>query len=372
MTTSPVLPLARKVEAVIDWLDVEFMTLGPHNGGKLKGKLGTSFVTPLNPGPGDYATRFIARFQDPGPLAQVIKTLRAAGVALEQGAFVRGIEVAFDLYPHDRAELAQLAAHLYKFAAKVADPENHRTFTGKDSSTYYIGNQGSKTIPADPVSQRIYAKATDGPDNSSGKQLPPEQHCARYEITLTGSGLPFSTLGEAAAFNFIELAPWFKWRRLKDGLDPLQLATISATKQIGSRRVVKLRVGGRREFDRRTMADTELNKRAHDALRSLTRRTRRGMRSLDFSEPKWIARRVEQGRFSDNCSSPPSPLHPQINARQDSLKALLADLAAAQGEVQDQGPFDEDEGYCLEQDKELMELAALLEGSLCRPSYFAH
>jgi hypothetical protein len=51
-----------------------------HNGGKLKGKLGASHVTALDPGPGDYATRFVARFQDPGPLAQVIKSLRAVGV----------------------------------------------------------------------------------------------------------------------------------------------------------------------------------------------------------------------------------------------------------------------------------------------------
>lgn len=325
MTTSPVLHLVRKVEAVIDWLTVEFMTPGPHNAGKLKGALGASHVTPMNPGPGDYTTHFVARFQDPGPFAQVIQTLRAAGVALEQGAFVRGIEIAFDLYAHDRDALVQLAAHLYKFASNVADPENHRTFNGPDGSTIYIGNQGSDTIPADPVSQRIYAKTTD-----RGQELPPELHRARYEITLTGSGLPFSTLGEAAAFNFIELAPWFKWRKLKGGLDPLQLATIKAAKQIGSRRVVKLRTGGRREFDRRTVADIELNKRAHDALRNLTRRVRRGMRSSDFSEPKWTACRVEKGAASNNCSFSPPPLHDTHHQDYDEeLTRLLADLLEA-------------------------------------------
>jgi hypothetical protein len=336
MTPSPILHFTRKVEAVIDWLTVEFMTPGPHNGGKLKDRLGASHVTPLNPGPGDYATHFIARFQDPGPFAQVHQHLRAAGVALEQGAFIRAIEIAFDLYAHDndRDTLAQLADRLYKFVAKVADPENHRTFNGQDSCTRYIGNHGSDTIPADPVAQRIYVKTID-----QGQELPPELHRARYEITLTGSGLPFSTLQQAAAFKFETLASWFKWRMLKGGLEPLQLAVVNASGQIGARRVVKLRAGGRREFDRRTVADTELNTRAHDALRALTRRARRGMPSSDFSEPKWPACRVERGPASNNSYLSPSPLHEarhQANEDQydpqgydEELTRLLADLFEA-------------------------------------------
>ena len=317
---SPILPLVRKVESVIDWLDLEFMTPGPHNGGKLKALLGASHVTPLNPGPGDYATHFVARFQDLGPLAQLIERLRAVGVAPEQGVFVRAIEIALDFYTHDRAALAQLAARLYKFAAKVADPENHRTITGPDGVTYYIGNQGSNAIPADPVSQRVYAKTTD-----HGQELPPELHRARYEITLTGSGLPFTTLEQAATFNFTELASWFKWRMLKSGLPPLQHVVINASGQVGARRTRKLRAGGRREFDRRTMADTELNTRAHEALRALTRRSRRGLGrmkapeksndqqpiSSDFSEPKWPVCRVERVPASNNSYFSPSPLNHQ-------------------------------------------------------------
>lgn len=347
---SPILPLVRSAAAVIDWLDLEFTTLGRHNGGKLKALLGASRVMPLDPGPGDYATRFVARLQDPGPLAQLIERLRVVGVAPEQGVSVRAIEVSFDLYTHDndRNTLAQLAARLYKFAAKVADPENHRTITGLDGVTYYIGNQGSDTITADPVSQRIYAKTAD-----HGQELPSELHRARYEITLTGSGLPFTTLDQAAVFDFTELAPWFKWRMLKSGLPPLQLVAINASGQVGARRTRKLRAGGRREFDRRTQADTELNTRAHEALRALTRRLRRGWWrvkpseksndqqpiSSDFSEPKWPACRGSAGGGSDNSYLAPFPLHEarhQANEDQydpqdydEGLIKLLADLLEA-------------------------------------------
>jgi hypothetical protein len=107
--------------------------------------------------------------------------------------FVRAIEIALDLYSHGNARhtLAQLAFHIYKFVAKVADPKNQRIISPQDNrvsveraraelrnflagKTLCIGNPGGKSIPAGHQAQRIYVKTID-----HGQELPPELHRAR-------------------------------------------------------------------------------------------------------------------------------------------------------------------------------------------------
>lgn len=322
-TAHPVLALLRPrggIKAVVDWLDVEFVTPRRWQPGWLNKKLGSSRVTALNLGADRTATYFQARFQDPESFAQVALALRErAGVTMESGVFVRGIEVAVDFYArdNDRAKLAQITAHLAQMLKKPVDVDNRRFVKGKNERTpqgkvlkkatvdgaqgftldcmiqrfmdgweLVIGNHGNEHHQASDAAQRLYVKDVD----NNEQPLPQDQHRARCEIRLQGNQLPFATLEQAAASNFEELADWFKWRMLKDDLSPLQRGLAGADGRLGARRIGNARNrkgGGQREFDTRTSADELLNSKVYDALRALTRRVSAGfpaVRTSDFPE----------------------------------------------------------------------------------------
>lgn len=125
---------------------------------------------------------------------------------------------------------------------------------------------GNKT---DPTSQRIYFKTTD----HNGKPIEDtREHRARIEVTLQGEALPMTTLEDWEGYSFKGLAEFFKFRVLKDGLDPTIKAAAEYPARIGKREKRNRREGGTRLYAKQTRADTALNRKAYDALRELTRR----------------------------------------------------------------------------------------------------
>jgi hypothetical protein len=128
--------------------------------------------------------------------------------------------------------------------------------------TLFVGNVD------DDCTQRYYFKKTDG----GGKiHLPEVDYRARAEITLKNAELPFSTLEEFVNFNFTWFAKFFKWRALKEDAPIWTKAKIQTSSHVS-----KLMVpGSRRKTPKHTAADSKLNERVYDALRSLTKSIQR-------------------------------------------------------------------------------------------------
>lgn len=267
------------------------------------------YVEALDETRGRSASIFRFRIQDPmrgWRIRQVLDRLRKR---FDFGHIqVVGIEVAFDTYCQGAnvRELAEIAADRYRFltAKPSADwyfyrrPGEGRRYINDDNmigqhrdlvKCFAEGWQLTEcNSQAADIRFHAYVKTRD-----SGCDLPPQEYCARLEITLQGAALPLTTVDELERFNFTRLSRHFKFRRLADGLHPAArhaLMTWSKS-QLGRggryRRPNWNRIGtysGISKFRGSTIANDDLNEAAYECLRKLTRdwRSRRGY--ADFPE----------------------------------------------------------------------------------------
>lgn len=281
----------------IDWIELEIQTIQQTNSQTVRRKLYLlQYVEMINPGRAGESKRFRIRIQDPQSWKDIenwIKNVESHfPFAIEPT--ITAIEVSFDAYSAGATEdyLHEMAATFYTFSASLVS-NNHRfggrqkgDVTGifntpqisrflKSGRVINIGNR------ADSKSQRIYVKTKDGGTGPNKPQLPVEQHRARIEVTLQGEALPFTSLEQAKAYNFTQLAKFFKFRKQKNtNYSPEALAALSHAPVRGTRAERRVTGNSYRLYATSTKADIELNARAYDALkgltRSLNRRTNRG------------------------------------------------------------------------------------------------
>jgi hypothetical protein len=102
--------------------------------------------------------------------------------------------------------------------------------------------------------------------------LPVTEHRARFEITLRGNCLPARLLEDWKAYDFTDIAPFFKFQRLKPNLNPFVQAAVDQIDQIGEAYDRKTKHGTTRKFSATTVADKELNDKAYSSLKELTKR----------------------------------------------------------------------------------------------------
>lgn len=270
-----------RFRAEVDWIELRITTTAPTNFQTVKRRLGVEYVTPIGESDGGACKDFSVKFQAPRSWVEVDERLKRLTVdhPLACSVKVTGVEIALDAYSRaqSRDELVEMAARFYRGASKLVS-DNRRASKSKGASqrletlgqvqalladgyNIYIGSV------SDLQRQHIYMKETD-----SSAALPTEKHRARTEFTLTGDKVPELEFEAWRGQNFTAFAPYFKFRRLKDDLQPLVELPLRSAAQIGERRPRKTAQGYSRSFSRNTEADRKLNALAFDALRELTRR----------------------------------------------------------------------------------------------------
>lgn len=272
-----------RFRAVVDWLEVEITTGKPTNAQTVRRKGSLCYVTPVEVSAGGATTRFRFRLYDPDQWSDIAATLTKLEQEFPFSAppMVSGIEVSFDAYANGAStdELAELTANFYKFNSMPVSTNRRIAGRWKGDTEGIAGHKhtvrktdegrviaiGNKS---DPISQRIYFKTVD----NNGQALPDEQHRARIEVTLQGDAVPLTALEDWHDFKFTTLAGYFKFRQLKDQLDPYARTGAECLDQIGERRKRSRKGGGTRLYAKVTQADTALNRKAYDALRELSRR----------------------------------------------------------------------------------------------------
>lgn len=294
-----------RIKACVDWIDLEVQTQRPTNfqavQRRLKVLLGlpgdkVPYVEAQDAGDGSAATVFRCRIHDPACWHDLDRMMRDLGeqLPLVGEPRVAAIEIALDAYSKGagRDELIELTSRYYRFhthptsenrrfagkckgdtKGKGVDnysPENARRMLA-DGRVIIIGNK------SDDLSQRIYFKTTD----KGGLPIADEsKRRARVEVTVQGDAIPISTWGEWASFRFERkennLSRFFTFRKDRNlnSLSPLHRIILERRPQIGERKEQRRsrKGGGQRWYNSETVADTELNKRARDALRNLSGR----------------------------------------------------------------------------------------------------
>ena len=138
--------------------------------------------------------------------------------------------------------------------------------------------------------RHAYVKTT---DDAARQTVRPR---ARLEIRLQGNACPFQTLDELRAFDWCSLAHYFQFRRLKDDLDSFSQLLADRSTTVG-KRTPRTIAGSKRLYSPMTTADSTLNRRYRDALRTLSRRWKR------TTEPTTTQPDIAQKRGSEsgNC-----------------------------------------------------------------------
>jgi hypothetical protein len=275
-----------KFKAVVDWMELEFETVSPTNFWSVKRRCGIEdhVVTPVNEGPGGAATVFRVRLQDVenvGHLREFARHLKGR-LDLAADPVTVGAEISLDAYRQgaSQAELAGVGAYLYKFntgrcekarflgdvgtKGKVEGISHYKVVQSRlqDGRVLYVGDNGS------PGAARCYVKTT-----NAGHDLEPGQWRARLEDILCPEDVPHRNIERWRGFRFESLQKRrFTFRKLKDDLDPALAWTLNTMAQIGEKKVRSRLDGSTRLFNTHTVADTELNSRVREALRSLSRR----------------------------------------------------------------------------------------------------
>ena len=274
-------------KALIDWIEIEITTTSPTNFWTIREIAGLCYVEPLDESKGGAATIFKFRLYDINTWKQVertIETLKEYRTLAGEPRII-GIEVSFDAYSISNLK-NDLREHTAEYFRMVSNPlmsnKNQRAagihkgsaepvslkignYLQVDNKTFYIGSQKD-----DDASMRVYFKKTD-----SSLSLAIEEQCARIEITLKNTECPFSTIKEAEHFKFEHLAKWFRFRRVKEGITNLQTIITGYQSQIGEIKKRKVRATGKtkyRLYHPFTKSNTELNTKAYEQLRLLTKR----------------------------------------------------------------------------------------------------
>ncbi len=278
-------PLAAfKMRAVVDFLQVIVTTTTPTQGKHLHNRLPPEWRSFADPQPLDgeikaACTRFIVTIQDP-PSVSAIEEGLALAQAVPQG--IHAIEVALDLYgrqPHHGEQLAQVAYHLRRHLAtppqatpRITEPGHYRAAVRpndviKALQDGYTINTGMKDAPH---RVRAYVKRADSTGRGRYSRLPPAQHRARLEVTLSGPACPVKTLADLAAFRFETLSHHFAQVESTASSSPFAAMLTDQLTQLGKPADDKARAQHRRQSRVCTRRDTVENKRIHDVLRRLT------------------------------------------------------------------------------------------------------
>ncbi len=273
-----------RFRAEVDFLVVRVFLNQTSNGPHIKQWLGISHAYPRDRGDGGAASVFDLRIDNVQRWDDVERLLEQTRCAYGFTAdpVIHEIEVAVDAYSleQDEAQLRLLTERWFRFS-KFLCSDNLRLarYKGEGCSTanptilhgrlkqgftIVVGNRD------DTMRQRFYTKRTD-----RNEPLPVDQHRSRMEVTLRGEALPFTSMEEARGYRFEQLSHRFGQRKLK-----ASGASQTALWQLVVARNVHLGAEGRysmrRKFNPATAADSALNGRIRDALRSLTERLRVG------------------------------------------------------------------------------------------------
>lgn len=300
--------------SLIDWVELEVQLARQSNFWTvletLKVVLGAktaSFVTAMDGGDGNAASRFRIRIQNPTQAATIVAAFEMirSKFGLDD-VTVTAVEFSFDTFCAGAGirQLAEIAADRFRF---ITAPPGDRW--------YFYRQQGEGRHYLDALPQRrdlvehfeklwqltdrhnkrvdvryhAYVKTRDG-----GKTLLSSQYSARIEVTLSGNALPFKTLSDFAQFNFANVSKYFKFRRLATNLPPsVSLAlSIWLGRQLGRSGKYKRPVPGKpgtysgtSVFRSYAVADDDLNTQVYECFRGLGRRWRSKRVRADFPEP---------------------------------------------------------------------------------------
>lgn len=324
----------------IDRLAVEVRTSSATQAWRLCERLGASHVMPLGDDGNELPPRcvntpsrhFRATIQDPQRRADLYARMGAVGVTECRLAM---LEVALDVFVPgaDRHQLGYVAADLYRYA--TAAPADHwhlyrrrgerpcrvdgnavpnlSGLARKLADDWQLADTSNKSSQA---RHHVYVKTRD-----AGAGLPPEQWRARFEVTLSGAGLPTNDLHD---LDLQTLASVFKFRRLGDDLHPAARYVLAhwSVRQHGRKgtyaRPHSSRIGWHSgdptSFRRSTQADAQLNDAARVELRRLNRVWKASQAAS--TERSYQVFRTNPGLAHEEGSTTASPLRtPMREAR---------------------------------------------------------
>lgn len=293
---------------VVDWIEVRVTTATPTQARHIRARMSNLwgrnvFVHPERTGNSQNALSFRFRIQEPGSPGHTEALLAQVGLGAAH-VEILAAEVAMDLYAKSdctRAELAEAAFHLHTHqkapapgSARLARPDRVgsavmvpraiETLAGLvEGYTVHMGE--TRAGREDLFAFRWYVKMHDTrPHGIPHSPLPQAEHRARMEVQLYGELCPFNTLATWRTFRFETLSRYFaqvERRPVPPDLPAANMQMLEVLKTSG----YGIRLGvpadpykaalHRRQGWRRTRADSVLNRRIHDALRALTRATKR-------------------------------------------------------------------------------------------------
>lgn len=279
-----------KLRAAVDWLSVVVTTTTPTQGRHLHDRLPPEWRAHAEPQPLDgetdsTCTRFELTIQDPPTASAIVQALLLAQAAPHG---IKAIEIALDLHqrqPGDLEQLVQAAYHLHRHHAKpptgtprITEPRHYRAAARPSDiitalRSGFTINTGTQDAP---YRTRCYVKTHDSSTQGRYEPLPPAQHCARLEVTLSGPACPVATLADLAAFRFETLARHFAQVTPTAPSSPLAGLLFDQLPQLGTPADAKARAQHRRQSRACTRRDTVVNKRIHDALRRLSSSRKNG------------------------------------------------------------------------------------------------
>jgi hypothetical protein len=277
--------------ASIDWIEFEIETVLPSNFNSIREIAKTSYVHAVNKGLGGSATIFRFKYYDVETWRELEeKVIKLSSVKeLVREPKIIAIEVSFDAKGNGKSK-DDLIKHTAEFVRMLTNPllinNKMRAASYKGSAeqlwlkkendiqasrnSFYLGSQRG-----DDTSMRIYWKQKD-----RGTNLPIDKQVARAEVTLKDNSCPFNTIEEAKSYQFSELRQWFKFRKVKEGLDGLSQVSVDWESQVGRKGNWKVRTGDKKKASYRvyhpsTVSDTKLSNTAYEKLRQLTKRLNR-------------------------------------------------------------------------------------------------
>lgn len=275
-----------RITAVIDWIELRIVLAKPSNFDTVRKRLGVPYAKPLDKGSGGAATVFDLKIHDPTSWRAIESQLKRLthDHPLAEPPKVIGIEVAVDAYAkvidnHTAALLREMAKRFYRYATRMVST-NRRAAGGFKGSAQALATErdldralelGLNIYVGDWLSnelQHMYIKITD----NGGKPLPLDQHRARTEITLRGRKLPCKTLNDWATFRMENFACYFRYRRLKENLNPFVACGLKGIAQVGENKRRTHPDSRPRFFSSSTIADQRLNDLVYEALRRLGKR----------------------------------------------------------------------------------------------------
>lgn len=255
--------------ACVDWIEVRFTLPIPTTYQRIRQQSTATFVGPVEPFVRGLAWTFVARWQDPRSWNYIHTQLKHMGV---ESYDVTAIEIAVDAYARTAGARELLPDMCARYLKGNKNP--------LDNARFVRGGQGKEPLISQEQcvrrfregwtmelgdrdashTQRIYFKTKD-----SGRELPVERYRARMENTYRATSLP-----PVAGGSLLDIIGPndFSFRAVKLSGNSVADLVAKRAPQVGLRQL-RMTEGGPRLYAKNTQADTELNRRMQDALRSL-------------------------------------------------------------------------------------------------------